>query len=608
MATLRIVAVGVLLAGLIPIGLWKGRPAALVEDGQSDYTIVVGKESAPAEQHAAREFQHFIKEISGVELPIRTDEEKVRGRLVCIGPSRYVKKTVGRIKTADLGLEGYAIRATRRGLAIVGGGERGTLYGVYSFLEDELDCRWFTPDCSRIPKRPALALRKLDRRYAPPLEYRSTDYPNARDPDWCARNKLNGHHHDTGPERGGHIRYGPFVHTFDALIPPNEYFDQHPEYFSLQKGKRLKERTQLCLTNPDVLRLGKAQLRAWIKQQPDATIFSVSQNDWHNWCECETCAAVAEREGSQIGPILEFCNALADDIRADYPDKAVDTLAYTYSRKPPKSLRPRPNVIVRLCSIECCFVHTLADDDYNASFRDDIVGWSEKCNRLYVWDYVINYAHSIMPFPNLFALQPNINFFIRHGVKGIYEEACYFTKGAELAELRTYILAKTLWDPTYDTNQAIDEFIAAYYGEAATYLRLYIDLMHRAAQDAGEHVRIYSPPQVKYLEPDVLEQAQWHFDRAETAVAGDETLVHRVRVARMPVLYARIMRAVAPTVAADNLPREKMVSLIDQFEQTARKEGVTRVREGGPLAPLDAWLQHVRDKAAQRPSAAAQSQ
>jgi hypothetical protein len=121
----------------------------------------------------------------------------------------------------------------------------------------------------------------------------------------------------------------------------------------------------------------------------------------------------------------------------------------------------------RLCSIECCFAHPLESDGLNASFREDLEGWAKICNRLWVWDYVINYAHCIMPFPNLWVLRPNIAFYIRNHVTGIYEEANYFSRGGELAELRTYIIAKTLWDPEYDTEKAIAEFLAGYYGPAA---------------------------------------------------------------------------------------------------------------------------------------------
>jgi len=587
-----------LAVGLLP-AFWWGGPPPLAKRGKTTYTIVVGESCSPSERHAAEEFSRFIQEISGATLPIRTDNEAIAGPFVCIGQS---KLSAG-LKLDDLGKEGFVIRTTPRGLVIAGGPERGTLYGVYSFLEEELGCRWFTPDCSRIPKQRTIRLGKIDRRYVPPLEYRDTDYPNTHDADWAARNQMNGMHHRTGPERGDNIRYGPFVHTFESLIPPEKYFGQHPEYFSLVKRQRLKEHSQLCLTNPDVLRLGKQRLREWIKQNPNATIFSVSQNDWRNYCECTTCTALAEREGSQSGPLLVFVNALAENIEKDYPDKIVDTLAYQYTRKPPKTIRPRPNVCVRLCSIECCFIHPLATDAFNASFRDDIAGWSKICNRLYIWDYVINYAHSIMPFPNLYVLKPNTAFFIQNGVKGIYEEACYFTRGAELAELRSYVVAKTLWNPKSDTNRAIREFTDGYYEAAAPSIRRYIKLMHDSTRATTEHVRIYSSPGSRYLSPKVLHEAARILARAEKAAAKNPTVLHRVRVAHLPVLYVQIVHALDPRNEADKISRDEVAGMIDLFDATARQEKVSHLREGGPLAPLDAWLKYAREAVAKLPPA-----
>ena len=201
-------------------------------------------------------------------------------------------------------------------------------------------------------------------------------------------------------------------------------------------------------------------------------------------------------------------NAIADAVKDEYPDKIIDTLAYQYTRKPPAHVRPRPNVVVRLCSIECCFSHPLESDPFNASFRDDLEGWSKISRRLWVWDYVINYAHSILPFPNLYVLKPNIDFYIKHGVTGIYEEANYYSRGGELAELRTYILAKTLWDPTYDTDHAIDEFLAAYYGPAAKPIREYLDLLQASVHAHPDvHMGIYVKPDWGYLTPELLAEA-----------------------------------------------------------------------------------------------------
>jgi hypothetical protein len=323
-----------------------------------------------------------------------------------------------------------------------------------------------------------------------------------------------------------------------------------------------------------------------MRESPSATIFSVSQNDWHNYCTCKECSKVMAEEESPMGPYLRFVNAIADTVRDEFPGKAVDTLAYQFTRKPPKKTRPRPNVIVRLCSIECCFSHPLeteaAVDPQNAAFAADLRGWSEISKRLYVWDYVINYAHSIMPFPNLYSLKPNIGFFIRHGVKGIYEEANYFTKGGELAELRTWILAKTLWDPDYDTGRAIDEFLGGYYEEAAPPLRRYIDLIHERAREEKLHFHIFDGPASPLFSSEVLSRAAGLFVEAEESVAAKPAVLKRVKVAALPLAYVRIARLLAELKEpkARNAERlELLKSLFQSFDAAARGEGITHVSE-----------------------------
>lgn len=287
-----------------------------------------------------------------------------------------------------------------------------------------------------------------------------------------------------------------------------------------------------------------------------------------------------------MGPYLRFVNAIADAVRDEFPDKAVDTLAYQFTRKPPTQTTPRPNVIVRLCDIECCFAHPLATradlDQRNADFARDLRDWSKISDRLYVWDYVINYGHSIMPFPNLYSLRPNIDFFVDHGVKGIYEEANYFSKGGEFAELRTWILAKTLWNPNYDTDRAIDEFLDGYYEEAAGPIRRYIDLIHGKARMDEIHFRIFDRPNSPLFSEDVVARATALVDEAEKRVVEKPAVLHRVQVARLPLTYVRIARLSEfvkkePTRASADV--QLLKTLFEGFDAVARKEGVTRVSE-----------------------------
>jgi len=553
------------------------------------HAVVTPDKPTPQENRAAEDLRAHLEKLTGCALPIIADDKAAVRIPIVVGRCAATLRKLGvKVDFAALGAEGIVIR-TKGPALILAGNRRGVLYAVYTFLEDHCNCRWLAPDCTVLPQTGTFSIADLNVRYVPALEYRATDYPCHRDADFAVRNKFNGTQTHLDSARGGKIAYSHFVHTFNSILNPRDHFAGHPEYFSMIGGKRVGGRTQLCLTNPDVIAIAKKTVRQWINAAPNATIFSVSQNDWHNYCRCPACEALARREGSQAGPLIHFVNAIADDIAKDHPDKVISTLAYQYTRKPPRHVRPRPNVTVRLCSIECCFAHPLDKCPNNRTFVDDIRGWSKICRRLSIWDYVIDYHHSVMPFPNLYSLAPNIRFFIRNGATSIYEEACYFTPASEFAELRTWIIAKTLWDPDYDTDKAIDEFLAGYYGPAAGAIRKYIDLMHAGVREHKDwHMTIWAKPTAPWLNKEAIAESVKLFDRAEAAVKDDAALLHRVRVARMPIQYVRIMTA--PRGRDD----EAVNALIDKFEATARKAGLTTVREHRATGDLAKWLARAR--------------
>ncbi len=546
--------------------------------GKARCTIVVASTADEAERHAADELAHFLSEISGARFELRAQPDS--GPRILVG-----REAVGALirpeEYATLGDEGYIVRSAGALLAIAGARPRGTLYGVYALLEERLGCRWFTPEVARIPKNPSPSIPWGELRYVPPLEYRATDYPNSRDADWAVRNHLNGTQTRIDKARGGKIDYSHFVHTFNELVPPSE-FAVHPDWFSELDGKRTADNAQLCVTNPAVLARAIETVRGWMKAAPEASIFSVSQNDCFNPCQCENCRkAFAEEGDAWSGPYLRFVDAIAAALATEFPDKSLDTLAYQFTRKPPSKARPLANVIVRLCSIECCFAHTLDSpaelDPANAAFAVDLHRWSTRSQRLYVWDYVIDYSHTIMPFPNLMSIAPNIRFFVENGVKGIYEEADYFTPGGEFAELRTWIIAKTLWNPVCHTQSVIAEFLDGYYEDAQKPLAEYIRLIHSRAEQQKIHFNIWAGPDSVLFDEPTLQRADLLFDQAEAAVAAKPTVRQRVQTARMPLFYVELNHA------ADALqkggPKTRYVALLNRFDQFAKQAGVTMINE-----------------------------
>ncbi len=521
------------------------RGLTLVENGTVRTRIVVTEDAPPATRHAAEELQRFLGEMSGAAIPIVSDAARAHRGDIVLGRNAQQKRFAKDIDFAALGTEGYVLR-TRGGRLIIAGGEpRGTMYGVYALLEDVLGCRWFTPEVSRIPKVASIRVPALDETHIPALEYREPFTAECREADWAARNRMNSSASRLDETHGGKVTYFGFVHTFESLVPPAQYFDTHPEYFSLVKGKRLGERSQLCTTNEDVVRIITEDVRKRMREHPEATVFSVSQNDWYNFCECDKCTAMAKAEGSQIAPVLWMVNRVADAVKDEFPDKLIDTLAYQWTRKPPRTMRPAKNVVVRLCSIECCFSHSFekCDSKENRAFVEDVKGWSTMCDRLWVWDYVTSFAHYLTPFPNLRVRDDNIRFFAKHHVTGIFEQDVYTTENGELSGLSGYLGAKLLWNPDYDENTAINEYLEGVYGAAAAPIRQYIDLLHDHVERENHHVMIWAAPSENYLNEGLLEKADALFDDAERAVANAPDVLARVQTARLSVDYAIIERA-----------------------------------------------------------------
>ncbi|MHC4398480.1 MAG: DUF4838 domain-containing protein [Planctomycetota bacterium] len=558
----------------------------LADNGRSDYRIVVADDASPSTRHGAQELQAFLGEMGGAKLPIVADTEPVAEREILLGNNARLRNLELNVDFDELGHEGYVIRTIGKRLVIAGGDLRGTMYGVYGLLEDHLGCRWFAPGVSRIPKHKRLAVGPVDDKQIPALEYREPFTYDCFDGDWCARNRVNSSSGRLEAKHGGKVRFGGgfFVHTFNRLVPPDKYFDDHPEYFSLVKGKRLKERSQLCCTHDDVIRICTEGILEAMRAQPDAFVFSVSQNDWHNYCECETCQELAKREDSQIAPVLHLVNRVAETVEKEFPEKAVETLAYQWTRRPPKAMRPRPNVIVRLCSIECCFSHPLAtcDGEANQKFRDDIRRWAKVSNRLWVWDYVTDFRHYLLPFPNQRVRNDNIRFFVKNNVKGIFEQDTYNTPHSELAALGGYVTAKLLWNPHYDEDKAVDEFLEGYYGKAAQPIRNYIDALHDRVERENVHVNIWVPPTHDHLTDELLVHADKLWQQAEDLTAERADVLRRVKLSRMSIDYAIVERARA-AAAKEQLDESLLGPLaarrFEPFVDTLQSCDLTRIME-----------------------------
>jgi len=580
-------AVALILPGW---GFAAGERLVLAREGRAGYTIVTPASPSAPTAHAARELAHFLGMIAGARFPVTTEAGWRGGPAIFVGLSQAARQADPAASTEGLGRDGLVIRTAPPHLLLYGGEPRGALYAVYTFLEDHLGCRWWTSSASRIPQRARLEIGRIRDRQVPVLEYREPFFWDAFDGDWAVRNKCNGMAARLDERRGGQITYQGFVHTAFQLVPPEQWFDRHPEWFAMTDGTRVRERVrQLCMTNEELRRFVVARVKEWLRANPQASIVSVSQTDDPGYCDCPTCHAVNEEEGSPAGSLLRFVNAVAREVAQEFPQVAVDTLAYQRTRKPPRLVQAEPNVIVRLCSIECDFARPMTDPA-NREFYQDLVGWGRACQRLYVWDYVTNFNHFLRPQPVVWALGPNVRTFAGSGVRGIFEQGSYQSPGGDLAELKAWLLAKMLWNPQRDPDALIDEFLAGYYGPAGRHIRTYLDAMQRDAREHGFTVGCGAEVSAPFPSYEALVTAERAFGRAQAAVAGDPERERRVRLAHVPVVYSWLFRPdLRLRAGAEGFrwcPTNDLLEGAAWVLATCRENGVTFRAEGRPLAQL----------------------
>jgi len=520
----------------------------LALDKKALAAIVIPADCTEQEKYAAEELRYYLSLMTSAAFEI--ENAPYEGAQIAIG------RAAEQFMEADenLGDDGFRVETFENGIAVMGG-KRGVIYGVYELLE-ALGCRFFTPECEKVPCITDPDAPDIHTRQVPVFEYREHNYHAMyrNNPRFAVKSRLNGNGTPIKEKFGGHLSYLWFVHTFENLVPTTVWGESHPEYFAMFGGKRCTldgGRTQLCLSNPAVLEIAIEGARKALRENPGIRIISISQNDHPYGCECDACRAIDLEEGSPAGTLLRFVNAIAEALEPEFPDVIFDTLAYNYTRPVPTKTKPRHNVCVRLCSIECCFAHSfetctqdrsvVLPDGTRSSFISDLRNWGAYHDRLYIWDYTTCFAHYPAPYPNWRVLQPNMKAFVKNHVKGVFEQACGAAKGGvDLNELRAYVISKLLWNADCDVQKHIEEFTDYYYGAAGKYVREYINALCDKADKDNIHAGFNDQTDTPLYSPEMLDLLDSIMDKAEAAVQGDALRMWRVGKARLSVRWVRL--------------------------------------------------------------------
>ena len=470
------------------------------------YTILMPEKRTEQERVAAYMLADYLKRATGLKLKIAQEPEKPEGNVIHVGETALAKST-GPAPVR----QSYSIAVKEGNLVI-----RGGIYGVIALLEEDFGVRWYQKnEKAVVPKLNPDQLEVVPRSYAPVFEIREPLYDDAMGiTGWSGFNRLQPASdwiRIVESMGGGFSNSRYFIHTYDRLIPAKKYYESHPEYFPQKDGKRFKSSQndgQLCYTSQGVADAMAEEIERAIEANPTSRVYSVSQNDnlFVN-CECEECQKVIKLDGIP-GASLLLANRVSERLAKKLPDIRVTTLAYCGTQSPTKHILPAPNTVIFYAPIKerGGSLQYLPWSDV-PKIAEELAGWRKIAKRIYVWDYVNKDSD---PFPNFDVVDRNIRYWRENGVCGVFLESKEFHLNS-LGALKAWVFAKKIWNPDWNMDDLIEDFISGYYGAAAPEMREYVAFQRKKWKDfyathkPGDSV--YFTPEDRTFMKSLLEKA-----------------------------------------------------------------------------------------------------
>ncbi|MCQ4034441.1 DUF4838 domain-containing protein [Kaistella montana] len=544
------------------------REICLTKSGNSSYAILISEKAGTTEIKAAQIISHYFQEVTGINLPIENHKTPHHDYLI------IREKEMQDLTSKQ---DAFEIKNEGKDILLIGNPNKGVLYAVYHFIENYLQCKKWAPNEPAVcPSLKEINIElPLQINESPSFNYREIHSTAINDQEYMDWHKL--HYLED--------LWGLWGHSYNRLVSP-ENFKAHPEYFAFFQGKRRPE--QLCLSNEKVFEETIVSLEKLFKEHPTAKYWSISPNDDIGYCECDLCRPINEAEGGPQGPLMRFINKISER----YPEKKFTTLAYGSTSRPPLQTRPRENVIIFLSNIDLFRNDPVAKEKSAAFFVDNLKGWLQKTPNVFIWDYYTQFTNYVAPFPDVLNIGENIEYYKTMNVDGVFAQLGG-NHYVHQNEIKTYLLAKKLWNSSENTDQLLDDFLAGYYQKAAPRIKEYLQKMKFYLKESGRNLDIYGNPVSEYqsyLTPEIMDEMSSLFDDAEKT-SGDRQIIHRIQKLRLAFDYAYLQQArfygrdkngiYVQNQNGKWILNKTIPKRVKTFISTAKKVGITELAESG---------------------------
>ena len=521
--TERMSAIGMIFCGLV---LTAGAPAfaqdvELVKDGKAVAVLVLSAQPDPDEVLAANELQTHIEEMSDARLEIVSGMPPESMLAVYIGAD-LDRGTVARLRERSRDPAAFILSVGPDRISLVGNSAEGTLFAAYELLE-QLGCRWYLPGelGTVTPRTETVSLRVGETFQMPSFPHRHLQNISGNLPPWSRRQRLGG-------------LYFPGSHGIRLL--PGADLEKEPELFALVDEKR--QDSQLCITNPEVVKRAIAAALDYFDRHPGAPWMGMGPNDGGGFCECEACRQL---DSGEIDPIsgkalrtdryIWLFNQILEEVHKKYPGKKIAFYAYDALKFPPRRQPASPFIVPAFAPITHDRIHGMSNpmSPDRSFYKTIMTQWCELVPETFERGYYFNLACPGFPFSKIHAVRDETVVAHQLGVKGwrVETKPSWASNGLTL-----YVAARLMWDVHTDVDALLAEFYRKFFGPAEKPTGEYLERIDTWFRDTECFTgSSYCMPRI--FTPERMVRSKELLDNAAAKADGDSVYGERVRIFRL---------------------------------------------------------------------------
>lgn len=567
-----------------------------IENGVSDYKIVIPADADGKVTFAKDELVMFIRQATGCQLPFVTDENLAfdsGAKFLSIGDTNILKTCGIKFDKEYLTHDGYRVITRGSTVLMAGGSSQGDLNAVYGFLKHTVGFVVYASDEIKVNSVRSLNLPDFDITDIPDFAQRQLAY-YAIGQDAVYRDRMKIERHGERWTYGGHSHF--------SILPKETYYENHKDWYS-------PEGTQLCLTNDEMKAEFISRLKIIISAHPNDDYILLGQEDNAPFCSCSRCLADIEKYGTASAVLMRFTNSVAAEIKqwldlsAGGRKLMIGTFAYQTTYTPPATYNVKnkiwtpndpsvvtgDNVFVMIAPIEANYSYPF-DSEQNLTTQQGLEGWQSVCDRFAVWSYAANFHCYVVNFNNFGILQSHYRSYLDISTETLVDMGAWDTASPAFDALRIYLHSNLMWNVNSDVPALIDDFIDNYYKIAADEIKEYFDYITtymttlRVTQGIDSTLYV-DMNKTDYWSKSYIDKCMDIFDRAlaktEALKTSDaatyEKLQTRIRVERLSTIYLLM------TLYQSRYSTTEQAAFADEFESYAARHHITHWYESTNL-------------------------